>query len=382
CGADESCDEKVMGNVCSPPAGGRCNANGICEAAVAATHMACSADGWCVSVTGAGADECDPDDADGHDECGCTCSDGTICENCSTVNLGTYCNSSRELETDCNDHDCCPAGTTCNLDGFCITLGCDNIKIDFDNEDGSDTKYEVGDDITVYGSCDIVGENFGMSLSTGDSDGFVGCTTDFLEIESTITGTGTITATVDVMPSGLICTASIYADDPPTPPAPPPPPACNNDDHKDATEVCDGTDLDGKDCTDFGCTGGILACVDCAFDTSGCTGCGAPPPPPPPPPPPGPTACDPNSWFFCNPLRTNVETLAEGGERIIGYILGLIGSVFLLLIVISGAMYMTSAGNEERIASSKKILTAAVIGLAIALLAYSLLAVIMKVLGM
>ncbi|MEA3347214.1 MAG: hypothetical protein U9Q21_03900, partial [Candidatus Auribacterota bacterium] len=42
CGADESCDEKVMGNVCSPPAGGRCNANGICEAAVAATHMACS----------------------------------------------------------------------------------------------------------------------------------------------------------------------------------------------------------------------------------------------------------------------------------------------------------------------------------------------------
>jgi len=94
------------------------------------------------------------------------------------------------------------------------------------------------------------------------------------------------------------------------------------------------------------------------------------------------SACDPNAWFFCNPLRGNVETLAEGGERIIGYILGLIGSVALLLIIISGAMYMTSAGSEERIASSKKILTAAVIGLAIALLAYSLLLVIMTVLGM
>ena len=94
------------------------------------------------------------------------------------------------------------------------------------------------------------------------------------------------------------------------------------------------------------------------------------------------SACDPNSWFFCNPLRTNVETLAESGERIIGYILGLIGSVALLLLIISGAMYMTSAGSEEKIASSKKILTAAVIGLAIALLAYSLLLVIMTVLGM
>ena len=77
-----------------------------------------------------------------------------------------------------------------------------------------------------------------------------------------------------------------------------------------------------------------------------------------------------------------METLAEGGERIVGYILGLIGSVALLLIVISGAMYMTSAGSEEKIASSKKILTAAVIGLGIALLAYSLLLVIMTVLGM
>ena len=99
-------------------------------------------------------------------------------------------------------------------------------------------------------------------------------------------------------------------------------------------------------------------------------------------PPPGSTACNPNSWFFCNPLRGNIETLAEGGERIIGYILGLIGSVVLLLIIISGAMYMTSAGNEERIANSKKVLTAAVIGLGIALLAYSLLLVIMTVLGM
>ena len=94
------------------------------------------------------------------------------------------------------------------------------------------------------------------------------------------------------------------------------------------------------------------------------------------------SACDPNASFFCNPLRQSVETLVEGGEKMIGYILGLIGSVALLLVIIAGIMYMTSAGNEEKIASSKKILTGAVIGLGIALLAFSLLQVLLSVLNM
>ena len=94
------------------------------------------------------------------------------------------------------------------------------------------------------------------------------------------------------------------------------------------------------------------------------------------------SACDPNAWFFCNPLRGSVETIVQAGETLLGYILGLIGSIALLFIIIAGMMYMTSAGNEERISSSKKILNGAVIGLMIALLAYGLLHVIMTVLGM
>ncbi|MCK4592615.1 hypothetical protein KAT63_04230 [Candidatus Parcubacteria bacterium] len=93
-------------------------------------------------------------------------------------------------------------------------------------------------------------------------------------------------------------------------------------------------------------------------------------------------SCDPETSFFCNPLRGTVGTLVEGGEKMIGYILGLIGSVALLLIIISGIMYITSTGNEEKIASSKKILTGAVIGLGIALLAFSLLQVVLSVLNM
>jgi len=42
-------------------------------------------------------------------------------------------------------------------------------------------------------------------------------------------------------------------------------------------EMCDGTDLGGQTCGDFGCSGGTLACnVNCdGFDTSNCTGCPA-----------------------------------------------------------------------------------------------------------
>ena len=94
------------------------------------------------------------------------------------------------------------------------------------------------------------------------------------------------------------------------------------------------------------------------------------------------SACDPSASFFCNTLRDSVDTLVEGGEKMIGYILGLIGSVALLLVIIAGIMYMTSAGNEEKIASSKKILTGSVIGLGIALLAFSLLQVVLSVLNM
>ncbi len=40
-------------------------------------------------------------------------------------------------------------------------------------------------------------------------------------------------------------------------------------------EVCDGTDLDGRDCLDQGFDGGELVCGgDCTFDSSACTTCG------------------------------------------------------------------------------------------------------------
>ncbi len=51
-------------------------------------------------------------------------------------------------------------------------------------------------------------------------------------------------------------------------------PTCG-DGQADLGEQCDGTDLNGANCTSFGFAGGALACSSCAFDVSGCVGsCG------------------------------------------------------------------------------------------------------------
>lgn len=56
------------------------------------------------------------------------------------------------------------------------------------------------------------------------------------------------------------------------PPLPPPPgPSCG-DGMRGAGEACDGLDLGGQSCVDFGFPGGVLACAaDCSIDTSSCT---------------------------------------------------------------------------------------------------------------
>lgn len=60
------------------------------------------------------------------------------------------------------------------------------------------------------------------------------------------------------------------------------------------------------------------------------------------------------------------------GVSIINVILSFLGILFVGLTVFAGFKWMTSAGSEEAITSAKKTLTAAVIGLAVVLLAYSI----------
>ncbi|MFA6424319.1 MAG: hypothetical protein WCV83_03370 [Candidatus Magasanikbacteria bacterium] len=58
--------------------------------------------------------------------------------------------------------------------------------------------------------------------------------------------------------------------------------------------------------------------------------------------------------------------------QIIRIVLGLLGTIFFVLTIYAGFLWMTAAGNEEQATKAKTLLTQAVIGLVIILTAYSI----------
>src|SRR5262249_55355820 len=78
---------------------------------------------------------------------------------------------------------------------------------------------------------------------------------DFYCTYDTATGELVQDVDADLCPSNAVCSNA----------------TCGND-IAEAGEQCDGSDLNGETCTDFGFTGGALSCDgSCSFDTSGCT---------------------------------------------------------------------------------------------------------------
>jgi uncharacterized iron-regulated membrane protein len=53
-------------------------------------------------------------------------------------------------------------------------------------------------------------------------------------------------------------------------------------------------------------------------------------------------------------------------------LLGLLGVVFLILIIYAGIMWMTAAGNEDRVKKAQSILRNAIIGIIITVAAYAI----------
>lgn len=58
--------------------------------------------------------------------------------------------------------------------------------------------------------------------------------------------------------------------------------------------------------------------------------------------------------------------------NIIKWVLGILALVAVVMIIWGGIQWMTAAGNEERVEKAKKIISAAVIGLIIILLAWAI----------
>ena len=62
------------------------------------------------------------------------------------------------------------------------------------------------------------------------------------------------------------------------------------------------------------------------------------------------------------------------------WLLGIAGSIALLMLIIAGIMYITSSGDEQKVVTAKKIFNFTVMGLILVLLSYSIIVVLRDVL--
>ncbi len=81
-----------------------------------------------------------------------------------------------------------------------------------------------------------------------------------------------------------------------------------------------------------------------------------------------------------NPLGNNV-TIPTLIGRIINAVLGLVGSIALLMFIYGGITWMTAAGNKQNVEKGKNILMWAALGLAVIFLSYALVTFVIQAIG-
>jgi hypothetical protein len=64
---------------------------------------------------------------------------------------------------------------------------------------------------------------------------------------------------------------------------------------------------------------------------------------------------------------------------VIQTVLGLLGVIFMILLVYGGILWMTAGGNDQQIEKAKKIITNSIIGLVVVLLAYSISILVLSI---
>jgi len=83
-------------------------------------------------------------------------------------------------------------------------------------------------------------------------------------------------------------------------------------------------------------------------------------------------------------VTNEVNAYAGGGSiesvvpRIINIVMSVLAIIAVVIVLIGGFMWMTAAGNEERVGKAKKVLVAGVIGLAIILAAYAIASFVIR----
>ena len=66
------------------------------------------------------------------------------------------------------------------------------------------------------------------------------------------------------------------------------------------------------------------------------------------------------------------KDIREGIMTVIQYLLGFLGIIAIIIILYGGFVWLTSAGNEEKVGQAKKIITAGVVGLVIIFVSYAI----------
>ncbi|MEA1936617.1 MAG: hypothetical protein U9N04_00715 [Patescibacteria group bacterium] len=79
-----------------------------------------------------------------------------------------------------------------------------------------------------------------------------------------------------------------------------------------------------------------------------------------------------------NPITTN--DFGEIVENVLLWLLSVAGVITIFMLVVGGIMYMTAGGNEQKVATAKKVITWTIIGLGLILVSYSIMAVLDKIL--
>lgn len=76
-----------------------------------------------------------------------------------------------------------------------------------------------------------------------------------------------------------------------------------------------------------------------------------------------------------------LDTILSILQRILGWFTAIVGIFAILMILYAAFLFLTSAGNEERVGTAKKTLLYGVIGIAVAILAYVAVGFISNLVG-
>jgi fumarate reductase subunit D len=79
-----------------------------------------------------------------------------------------------------------------------------------------------------------------------------------------------------------------------------------------------------------------------------------------------------------NPLSTSDFNKLVGNT--LQWVLSVAGSVALIMLIFGGVAYITAAGDEQRITMAKRTITWAILGLAVVLTSYAIIAVLNRIL--